>query len=57
MDGMTDPTAIPMVKELIEFAYSRRASTQSRLVAGRTFESVSNEKDFCAVRGKARRRR
>jgi hypothetical protein len=27
MQGMTDPASIRMVKELIEFAYSRRAST------------------------------
>lgn len=27
MQGMTDPASIRMVKELIEFAYSHRAST------------------------------
>ena len=48
MQGMTDPASIRMVKEVIEFAYSRRATTS--LDAFRAeLSSLSSEKDFCSI--------
>ena len=46
MQGMTDPASIRMVKEVIEFAYSRRATTSSRRVSGRTFDLCSSRERF-----------